>query len=183
MKALNSRELNKIMEQKYPRNKIIADVMIEGADDVARAFEIMANYKSQYPNPLLDEKLAEEIARFEYEWLDNMSLYAYDIDLAMSEKYSSQIKVNRLSGLHYGLDTQLTKLTEEMAELTQAILKDNWDNILEEIADVKNVLGSLDILLSQEDCSRIREIREQKQQRQFNRIANELKEKRILGDD
>ena len=45
---------------------------------------------------------------------------------------------------HFGKSTQKLKLIEEMAELTQAILKNS--NIAEELADVQIVLDQIKIL-------------------------------------
>jgi phosphoribosyl-ATP pyrophosphohydrolase len=50
---------------------------------------------------------------------------------------------------HFGADHQLDKLIEEMAELTQAIIKrtqGHEHNIAEEIADVQIVLDQLKLL-------------------------------------
>lgn len=41
---------------------------------------------------------------------------------------------------NYGLENQELKLIEEMAELTQAIIKGNYDHICEEMCDVEIML-------------------------------------------
>ena len=48
---------------------------------------------------------------------------------------------------HYGEDRQLEKLVEECAELIQAIIKSKTidDNVVEEMADVKNLLEQFEL--------------------------------------
>ena len=83
---------------------------------------------------------------------------------------------------HYGAESQLDQLTEEMAELIVAInhfkrfrKTDNAgiaaENLLEEIADVDLVLSQVKHLLG---CRyEVERIKEQKIQRQLERIAKE----------
>ena len=72
---------------------------------------------------------------------------------------------------HYGLEHQKMKLVEEMAELTQDIIKGN--NIIEELVDVEIVLEQVKYLLIN-GCSLSREFysnrREFKIERQLKRI-------------
>lgn len=44
---------------------------------------------------------------------------------------------------HYGINHQKLKLIEEMAELTQALIKGNTSSIVEEMADVQILLDQL----------------------------------------
>lgn len=72
---------------------------------------------------------------------------------------------------HYGLEGQKLKLIEEMAELTQAILKRNDENVIEEMADVKFLLMQLEYLIG---CTgKVEGIMRQKADRQIERIRKE----------
>ena len=59
---------------------------------------------------------------------------------------------------HFGNNVQKLKLIEEMAELTQAILKNS--NVAEEIADVQIVLNQIKILYP--DWKMYKEFKEKK---------------------
>lgn len=90
---------------------------------------------------------------------------------------------------HYGYDTQSRQLTEEMAELTQAINKfwrksldyglmppektpfNSRLNIIEEIADVEIMLVQIKHLLRCEH--EVEEVKESKVKRQLKRIEKE----------
>ena len=48
---------------------------------------------------------------------------------------------------HYGFEHQKLKLIEEMAELTQALLKGNIESIVEEMADVEILLDQIRYLI------------------------------------
>lgn len=77
---------------------------------------------------------------------------------------------------HYGFDRQKYKLVEEMAELTQALLKNDEDSIVEEMADVTIILEQLKHLLFRECEERKRlyySIRQMKISRQMKRIKDE----------
>ena len=83
---------------------------------------------------------------------------------------------------HYGLDSQLNILQEELAELIQAVSKyrrGDPSHILEEIADVEIMLDQIKYLLGNPEIPRvvvekfIKIIREDKIKRQLNRIQEE----------
>jgi len=61
----------------------------------------------------------------------------------LTEIQKKQIKII----VHYGEDQQLEKLVEECAELIQAIIKSKTidDNVVEEMADVKNLLEQFEL--------------------------------------
>lgn len=69
---------------------------------------------------------------------------------------------------HYGLRHQKLKLIEEMAELTQAIIKGDPAHIAEETADVLIMIDQL--MLGMENASLVRNIMKQKLARQIARI-------------
>lgn len=77
---------------------------------------------------------------------------------------------------HYGLEHQKRKLVEEMAELTQDIMRGK--DIVEELVDVEIVLEQLKFLLTKEDeetegC--YMKMREFKIGRQLERMKEEMK--------
>lgn len=83
---------------------------------------------------------------------------------------------------HYGLDSQLNILQEELSELIQAVSKyrrGDPSHILEEIADVEIMLDQVKYLLGNPEIPRvvvekfIKIIREDKIKRQLNRINEE----------
>lgn len=83
---------------------------------------------------------------------------------------------------HYGLDSQLNILQEELSELIQAVSKyrrGDPSHILEEIADVEIMLDQVKYLLGNPEVPRvvvyefIKIIREDKIKRQLNRIQEE----------
>ena len=83
---------------------------------------------------------------------------------------------------HYGLDSQLNILQEELAELIQAVSKyrrGDPSHILEEIADVEIMLDQVKYLLGNPEIPRvvvekfIKIIREDKIKRQLERIDKE----------
>lgn len=69
---------------------------------------------------------------------------------------------------HYGYDHQALKLVEEMAELTQALLKGDSVHIAEEMADVEIMMEQLRYFHANE--AEIKIIREQKIARQLARM-------------
>ncbi len=93
--------------------------------------------------------------------------------------------------IHYGFSAQLDQLTEECAELIQAINKHKracgngqpvqinklkaLTNVLEEIADVEVVIDQLKAY-TPDNTIIINDIKEKKIQRQLNRIKEETKE-------
>ena len=74
---------------------------------------------------------------------------------------------------HYGLEKQKLKAIEEMAELTKALLKDDRENIIEEIADVEIMISQLKWLLSVH--GQVADVRLRKIDRQLKRMKEEEK--------
>jgi len=82
---------------------------------------------------------------------------------------------------HYGAVEQQNKAIEEMAELTQAILKtrcgsDTFDHVVEEIADVKIMLEQLEMIYEKSIgnfSERLEQIRHIKVRRLFSRLVKE----------
>ena len=85
---------------------------------------------------------------------------------------------------HYGLDSQLNILQEELSELIQAVSKyrrGDQSHILEEIVDVEIMLDQINYLLGlfeivdcrHYDCKSKTVIRERKIRRQLRRIQEE----------
>lgn len=76
---------------------------------------------------------------------------------------------------HYGLEHQKRKLVEEMAELTQDIMKGK--DIVEELVDVEIVLEQLKFLLMEDDevKEKYTNMREFKIERQLERMKEEMK--------
>lgn len=81
--------------------------------------------------------------------------------------------------LHYGKPHQITKSIEELNELSTALARylggnhseDTLDNIAEEIADVKIMLGQLQIIF--DNCERVQAYKREKRIRTIARIARE----------
>lgn len=80
---------------------------------------------------------------------------------------------------HYGLDEQLNILQEECAELIQAVSKykrrkliDNYQHIVEEIADIEIMIAQVKYLLKMYDYH-VDYVKEEKIKRQLERIQNE----------
>lgn len=74
---------------------------------------------------------------------------------------------------HYGKENQHIKLIEEMAELTQAILKDDYKNYLEELADVSIVLEQIILKLDKKDKEQFEQVRTDKIERTLKRFEQE----------
>lgn len=76
---------------------------------------------------------------------------------------------------HYGLEHQKRKLVEEMAELTQDIMKGK--DIVDELVDVEIVLEQLKFLLMEDDEVKegYTDMREFKIERQLERMKEEMK--------
>lgn len=72
---------------------------------------------------------------------------------------------------HYGRNSQILKLIEEMAELTQALLKGDEKHIAEEMADVSIMLEQVEYLCWNTNLVSV--IREMKIERQIRRIEEE----------
>ena len=74
--------------------------------------------------------------------------------------------------LHYGRKVTLEKCKEELQELTQAINKNNFENVHEEVADVYNILSHLKAYYNISD-EEIKERQKYKARRQLKRIKEE----------
>ena len=72
---------------------------------------------------------------------------------------------------HYGQQNQHLKLIEEMRELTIAILGDDYNNYLEELADVSIVLEQIILNLGLESKEQFENIRFEKIVRTLKRIG------------
>ena len=71
--------------------------------------------------------------------------------------------------LHYGRKVTLEKCKEELEELIQAINKNNFENVHEEVADVYNILSHLKAYYNIND-EEIKERQLYKAKRQLKRI-------------
>ena len=74
--------------------------------------------------------------------------------------------------LHYGRKVTLEKCKEELEELIQAINKNNFENVHEEVADVYNILSHLKAYYNISD-EEIKERQFYKAKRQLKRIKEE----------
>ena len=74
--------------------------------------------------------------------------------------------------LHYGRKVTLEKCKEELQELIQAINKNNFENVHEEVADVYNILNHLKAYYNISD-EEIKERQKYKAKRQLKRIKEE----------
>ena len=74
--------------------------------------------------------------------------------------------------LHYGRKVTLEKCKEELQELIQAINKNNFENVHEEVADVYNILSHLKAYYNIND-EEIKERQKYKAKRQLKRIKKE----------
>ena len=74
--------------------------------------------------------------------------------------------------LHYGRKVTLEKCKEELQELIQAINKNNFENVHEEVADVYNILSHLRAYYNISD-EEIKERQKYKAKRQLKRIKEE----------
>ena len=73
----------------------------------------------------------------------------------------------------YGEEAQAKKIIEELAELQRAIVREDVDNIHEEIADVLIMLEQL-MAFEAIDTKKIDEIIESKIERELKRIADRV---------
>lgn len=80
------------------------------------------------------------------------------------------VRLERIAD-HYGRNLQILKCIEEMAELTQALLKGDEKHIAEEMADVGIMLEQVEYLLG--NAGLIGIMREMKIERQIRRIEEE----------
>ena len=74
--------------------------------------------------------------------------------------------------LHYGRKVILEKCKEELEELIQAINKNDFENVHEEVADVYNILTHLKAYYNISD-EEIKERQKYKAKRQLKRIKEE----------
>lgn len=74
--------------------------------------------------------------------------------------------------LHYGRKSTLEKCKEELEELIQAINKNDFENVHEEVADVYNILSHLKAYYNISD-EEIKERQKYKAKRQLKRIKEE----------
>ena len=74
--------------------------------------------------------------------------------------------------LHYGRKVTVEKCKEELQELIQAINKNNFENVHEEVADVYNILSHLKAYYNISD-EEIKERQKYKAKRQLKRIKEE----------
>lgn len=81
-------------------------------------------------------------------------------------------KLNKIFN-YYGRKGQEYKLVEEMAELTQAVIKNDRKNIIEEMADVQIVLMQLRLNLNSSESKEFVKLFNEKIERQLNRIESE----------
>lgn len=81
-------------------------------------------------------------------------------------------KLNKIFN-YYGRKGQEYKLVEKMAELTQAVIKNDRKNIIEEMADVQIVLMQLRLNLNSSESKEFVKLFNEKIERQLNRIESE----------
>ena len=79
---------------------------------------------------------------------------------------------------YYKASHQVGKTVEELAELIKALVKGEAENIVEEMADVENMIAQLKFLFGVDTTH----IRNQKIERQINRILEEKKKKYTNGE-
>lgn len=72
----------------------------------------------------------------------------------------------------YGYEKQKLKAIEEMSELTKAICKDDRENIIEELADVKIMIAQL-MLIYNIDVEEVFKVMDSKVERTMNRIERQ----------
>lgn len=74
---------------------------------------------------------------------------------------------------YYGRKGQEYKLVEEMAELIQAIIKNDRENVMEEMADVQILLLQLRLNFNSSESKEFVKLFNEKIERQLNRIESE----------
>ena len=77
---------------------------------------------------------------------------------------------------YYGEENQQLKLIEEMGELISAMARDDYDNYIEELADVSIVLEQIIINLNKNRKKQFEEIRIAKIEKTLKNIKNEKDE-------
>ena len=83
-------------------------------------------------------------------------------------------KLNKIFN-YYGRKGQEYKLVEEMAGLTQAVIKNDRKNIVEEMADVQIVLMQLRLNLNSSESKEFVKLFNEKIERQIKRIEKSKK--------
>ena len=78
----------------------------------------------------------------------------------------------QLIRLNYGRKVTLEKCKEELQELIQALYKNDFENVHEEIADVYNILSHIKAYYNISD-EEIKERQQYKVKRQFKRMRHE----------
>ena len=78
----------------------------------------------------------------------------------------------QLLRLHYGRKTTLEKCKEELEELIQALNKNDFENVHEEVADVYNILSHIKAYYNMSD-DEIKERQHYKVKRQLKRMKYE----------
>ena len=73
---------------------------------------------------------------------------------------------------HYGRKTTLEKCKEELEELIQALNKNDFENVHEEVADVYNILSHIKAYYNISD-EEIKERQQYKVKRQLKRMRHE----------
>ena len=81
-------------------------------------------------------------------------------------------KLNKIFN-YYGRKGQEYKLVEEMAELIQAIIKNDRENVMEEMADVQILLLQLRLNFNSSERKQFVETFNKKIERQLSRIESE----------
>ena len=87
-------------------------------------------------------------------------------------KKDTKSKLNTIFN-YYGRKGQEYKLVEEMAELIQAIIKNDRENVMEEMADVQILLLQLRLNFNSSEKKQFVETFNKKIERQLNRIESE----------
>lgn len=73
---------------------------------------------------------------------------------------------------HYGQDIQKKQLIQELAELIQAVTKNDEDNFIEELADVQVMIDQF-LIANPELDEKVQKLQFQKVRRQIQRIEEE----------
>ena len=177
-KVLPSEEKRTTIAEFFINNTYEGIIDVEVAEKHAKK-EIIRRYKDyykQYSNKKVSQIEFDEAERI-YNLIQN------DIVLTRKEMHSMLKSFIDL----WGFDCQSNVCMEEMGELIQAICKykrEDYDeqyipNILEEIADVHNMINQLEEYFGYE---RIRKIREQKIAKAQNYLKKEIQEGLIGGN-
>ena len=95
-----------------------------------------------------------------------------DKDMNETEKYKKYYTGCKAIFEHYGEEAQKQQLIQECAELIQAVTKGEYDNFVEELADVQVVIDQFTINSPELDKN-MRKIQRQKVKRQIERLIDE----------